>query len=60
MDGAADSMLWLAAPKLAAAAAEEPWCLKDSKLLAFWKVLTPLVGEGVGIAWGALGLPRAA
>ena len=52
-------MLLLAA-KLAAAGAEEPWCLKDSKLLAFWKVLTPLVGGGAGATWGTLGLPRAA
>lgn len=55
----AGSMLLLAAPKLDAADALGPWCLKDSRLLAFWKVLTPLVGGGVGAAWGMLGLPTA-
>ncbi len=46
-------LLWLD-PKLAAV---EPWCLKDSRLLAFWKVLALVMGAGA--AWGAEGVPKA-
>ena len=35
-------LLWLD-PKLAAV---DPWCLKDSRLLAFWKVLALVIGAG--------------